>query len=188
MATNKKSSPVSSLNALLKTLVVLSVLLIGGGFYFGYNQLKDLSDNINSTSSQTITDTAAVQNLKSQLTSDQPYLDKAAAIAISEGNYTNQFTTDIGIYAAKSGISISEYNTNPSNTAAMTSSIVSGVNSHFITVTIQNPISYTGFVQFLRYIETNLPKMQVTGIEITPLSYNSDKINVDPLTIEVFTQ
>lgn len=188
MATSNKKSSVSSLNAFLKTFVVIAIVAISAGFYVSYGQLKDLSDSITLTSSKTITDTASVQNLKSKLTEYQPYLNKAANITVNADTYTNEITSDISSYADKSGVSIAGYNTSPAATAAMNSSGIADVNSRFITVTIKNPVTYTNFVHFLSYIESSLPKMQVTGIKISPVDLGSSKINVDPITVEVFMQ
>lgn len=56
-----------------------------------------------------------------------------------------------------------------------------------ITVTLGTPVKLQRLLQFMYDIEQNVPKMQISGVSLTPADKGSG-VNVDPLTIEMFVK
>lgn len=153
----------SSIRKLLSALMVLLILGAAAGFYFGIEQVREVSVDV----SHTVADADAsgkqiekLQQLKSALAQRQALVDKASQLFATEGNYQSQALTDIQKYANTYGLTVSKTNFGTGTDTQ------SGVTGHPVTVTLQSPVPYNKFIQFLDAIEGNLPKMQITNVEL----------------------
>ena len=178
----------TSLNKLLKTLFFITLIIIIGGFYCAQNFLRDIAHKSQMSNPATITDITMVQELKIQLSNYKTQIKKASDLTTTQANFRNQTIDDVNTYATKAGISIDGYDTTSSSNNIASSVQMTGIMPQYITVTFKNPVPYANFLQWIKYVESNIPKMQVTGIDISSADTNSTTINVKPLTIEVFTK
>lgn len=114
-------------------------------------------------------------------------IDRAAAVVAQAKTYQyqNQIINDITSYANTVGITILEFNF-PDSTQKKQP--VPGLNSIEVTVSLQNPIQYTKFVQFLKLIEQNLTKMQITTIDVSPDDKTSGFITAPSVGLEVYVK
>lgn len=175
----------------LRTILIIGLLIIISATCYGFYQaqvwLKDyattVSQTINSSKSGTMSP-EGLASLEKALVSRQASINKAAAITISSANYQSQAISDLTAYASRTNITITDYSIAD---ITPTSSTIIGVTSKYIKITLQNPIKTESLLQFLSLIETNLPKMQPIGVSLSQAS-DKNEVNVDPLTIELYTE
>jgi hypothetical protein len=176
---------------LRRTMTVLIIFVIIGsaiGFYFAQKQLKNYAITVGGVVSESTaggTNTAGIKKLQEEIAEFQTSAEKANSITTSTQDYQNQAIQDLNKYAANSGISITDYNFAQPTTKSVGPA---GVGLGYITITLNNPIPFNNFLQFLISIENNIPKMQITGVDLSRDSSSTDAITVRPLTVEVYTR
>ena len=179
----KTNTKASSLRSIMVILLLLAIGLSAVGFYYAQVWLNDFAISVgqvvakstaNSTSSQ------GISQLQSIMSSKQTVIDKLNVFTVSSHDYQSQALDDLNKYAANNEISISDFN--------VTSPAAAAINVKNITIKLTNPVQISSLIKFLKSIETNLPKMQITEITIKDNSSKTGTVNVDPLTIEVYTK
>jgi hypothetical protein len=190
MKKQSKKMQATTTRNILATILVIVIIGSAVGFYFGLQIIKTYAIEV----THTVTDSHASGNtigelsqLKQQLADGQGLVAKANELFSTPATYQTQALKDISKYASEAGISISSIDsakpTNPSSPTPAMSSDSSEV------ITIQSPVSYAKFLQFLDAIEGNLPKMQITGITIgRPTNPSGDLITTDTITVTVSTR
>lgn len=174
-------------------LVGVIVLLVGGGIAGAWklqmmlnekmvatNQVK--SDAINSNDNL-----AKAQALKVYLQNHKTEIEKTALIVADATayKYQDQIVQDITRYASVAGLQILGFDF-PSSTSSSSSS--TGLKSIAATITLQNPVPYRNYLTFLKLIEQNLTKMQITNISIVPDKDNPNLINNPIIGLEVYVK
>lgn len=177
------------------SLFVIVALMVGIATY-SYHSLRSVAVNV----AQTLADADAGQDnlqtlekIQEQLENDKDVVARANSIVADSQSYQyqDQIITDLQNYAAKAGITITNFDftsttaTTPSQTPAPQTAAPSGVKSTSVTVTLKNPINYDNLLRFLKSIEQNLTKMQVSKIGLSKSQTGSD-VSSDVLTIEVY--
>ena len=192
----------SKLRVILSVIVILLIGLSAVGFYFGQSWLRTLAVSVSHTIADSKGSGGNVQSLKklqADLSTRQGIVDKANSIKASSQNYQNQTIQDLDKYAAVTGISISNYSFAPTaavaapaagtGAAAGTAPSAPATGSTSVTVTLTSPLAYTKLLKFMSAIESNLPKMQVSSINLGRVTgSDSDSVRTEQLTIEVYTQ
>lgn len=177
----------TSLRAILVVTLLIAIGATGYGFYQAQIWLKNYATTVGQTIGSSKSGTMSsdgLSDLEQALESQQPSIDKAAAVTVLGANYQSQAISDLTVYANKTGINVTNYSV--SDTIS-TSTGITGITPKYLSVTLQNPIKMDSLLQFLSLVETNLPKMQLTGISLSQSS-ESDSVNVDPLIIELYTE
>lgn len=175
----KKSFGPQGLRALLATLLVIVILGGAGLFYVGLNTVKDFSSEVNNTlqdadaSSKQVTE---LQSLKGQLSQTETLTAKADAVFATPATYQSQALTDVKRYAAQTGLRIDS--TNFDNPAA--------TGTYSMNIQLKSPVAYSQLMQFIGLIEGNLPKMQLTSIDLqhSP-GGNADSVVVGSIKLNV---
>ncbi len=194
MKNNKKSLKPTSLRNLLIFLVLLTIVLAGAGFYFGRNWLHDYAVSVNHTVSDATSsnsDVSSLKKLQQQIEQQQAIIGKTQSLFTDPSNYQTQVVQDISRYAAQLGLPTPNFtfqaapSSTPSTGGAATTPVAS-VPGKTVTVTIQSPIAYITLLKFISAIEQNLPKMQLTGVNIG--RSDSGMVTTDALTIQVFSR
>ncbi len=191
MKTTKMSA--TKLRSLLSFLIILLIGLSGTGFYFAQDWLRTYANTVGETIAQATSSGSTVTSLKKlqqDVVDRQDILTKANSILANTQDQQNQTIKDLDIYANRAGIVISNYSfVQPAVTAATPGSAPSNTHSAFVTLTLSSPISYTKLLTFMGALESNLPKMQVSSINLGRASGSgSDSVKTDALTVEVYTQ
>ena len=187
-----KLDKINAVNLRIILCVVISTTALFSifGFYYAQEQLKVLAQEVHDLSSKNTNgynangNNQAIQNL---VANNQSVSIKANNISTSPQTYANTIKQDLTTYANSTGISISNF-TQPAISETQSFKTINGLSNNFQTITIKNPVKLTNFLKFLKLIESNLPIMQVTGINITPVKNNNESITVDPLIIQVYTR
>lgn len=114
--------------------------------------------------------------------------------------FQNEAFKDLLSIARRAGVSINRYSFSDSPTGAAPSvssnpgsqptagSNASGFSPTYITLTLDNPVDYRSFLNFIHYIEQNLTKMQIGRISLSGGASNSNEAVTDSLTVEVYTK
>lgn len=163
---------------------ILALLITGsiGGFIYTYDWLSNLAAEINYAVQQS--QTAPVTTL----TPDQQVIsDRIASMGIEASGFRTKIAKDLNTYASIAEVPISSISLTQQPSGLVVSP-VDKMQPKFLKVVIKNPVRYDSFVKFLKAIETNLPVLRVTGVKITHNKDSGDTIEVDPLTIMVYTR
>lgn len=172
-------------------VIMLTVSIIS--FFFIqqklYNFANVISVNKQEINSSNITP-QKVSKLKTEMSNIQNEILKSSSIAIPIENYQTQAINDLKKYANETGIIINDdYSFNrPTSLGISTQLIAGNSQTQPVNITIANPVDYSSFIKFIMLVETNLPKMQLTGINISRVDGSGTQINVEPLIIEVYTR
>lgn len=210
MPTNKSST----LDApkLRIVLIVTIVILVGASatlFWFFRAQLITYAEQVEkdtTAASVSNSDVSKLKALKEELEDNQVAVNRAKSIVADSQHYQyqNQIVDDINIYAKKAGVSITNFGfTDPSASTAATTpppagaataptqaapTLPEGLKSVSVSLSLKSPIEYQNIIKFIRYIEANLTKMQVSGVAFSKTSPGSTQVSVDPITVEVYIQ
>jgi hypothetical protein len=190
MKKDTKNNQATTTRNILSAVLVIVIIGSAVGFYFGLQIIKNYALEV----THAVTDSHAsgtniqeLNQLKQQLAAGQGLVAKADSLFSTPATYQTQALKDISKYAGEAGLSISSIDSGkPAEPAKGTAVPVSDYSE---VITIQSPVSYAKFLQFLDAIEGNLPKMQITGITIgRPTISSGDQITTDKITITVSTR
>lgn len=172
----------TSLQLILVILLVLLVIGAIGGFYYAQDWLNDYAARVNQAAPKT--DTAA--NAQT-LSPDQLITSDKITKMTADSDYLMKVTQDLNHYARATGVNLGEISTTSTPAGAPAAPTVN-IKPQYILVNLKNPVSYTSLLKFIKAIESNLPVMRITGIDIKNVKDRSEQVNVQPLVIEVYTK
>ena len=184
MKTGKKLTATTIRNILAFLLVIITVGA-AVGFYSGLRIIKAYSLEVTHTISDSNASGKQVEQLsqlKKQLADGQVLVAKAEKLFSTPATYQTQVLKDISKYASETGVSIS-------NIESVTPAAGAPTTGSSQIITLQSPVSYLSLLKFIDAIEGNLPKMQISGINIgRPTSASGDNVTVQKITIMVSTK
>lgn len=197
----------AKLRVVLAATMLLIFILAVVSFWFFRNQLEGYATEVRKANADASVSEKNISKLK-ELEKDLE--DNTVAIARAEKivgdskfyQYQNQIIDDLNNYAKAAGIFIESYSflesggagTAGGTTAAPTAPAgpdgppPAGLKTTGVSITLKSPIKYEALMRFVHSIETNLTKMQLTGVSITRVEYNSQDVSTNPLNIEVYTR
>ena len=177
---NKKTKA-TNVRSLLIFLVLVVIGIIGGGFYYGLEQVKTYAIEVNQTSADAIASQKQVeelQQLEKNLANSESLIKKADALFSTDATYESQAIRDTQRYA-------SQYNLTITDRSFPDEQPLPGIRS--FSVSLESPVNYENFIKFLRALEGNLPKMQVSDMSISRIG-DSNGVTVTNLIIRVSTK
>jgi hypothetical protein len=192
-------------------LVVTIILLVGAStaiFWYFRSQLITYAEQVEkdtAAASVSISDVNKLKALKQELEDNQVAVTRAKNIVADSKSYQyqNQIVDDINIYAKKAGVSVTSFAfTDPAasgaqgaaapaqapTAATQAPTLPEGLKTVSVSLTLKSPIEYQNIIKFVRYIEANLTKMQVSGVAFSKTGAGSTQVSVDPITVEVYVQ
>jgi len=125
-------------------------------------------------------DTEHLQKLQKQLADSADIVTKAKQIVGSQTDYKyqDQVISDLNKLAQTYGIKISGYSfpatgtaptsTTPTKPGGIKTVLPKGVKQVLVTINISGSVQYESYLKFLRSLELNLTRLQVTGVDLTP--------------------
>lgn len=189
---NKQSwSPTLIVHWSLYASIVLLIAGIGYGTYYIHQRLSDYVvqvDHLKIDSEISQQDIENAQKLQHALDENKDSVARAAAIVADTQyyEYQDQIVKDITSYASASGITVLGFDFSASSSSKTSS--IKGIKTMVATIALQSPVSYTSYLQFLKLIERNLTKMQVTQVDISNDLKTPGSINSPVLTMEVYVR
>ena len=189
----KKSSLTSTVivNWSLYGLIVLLVAGIGTGSYITHKKLASFVTDVDHTKIDTELSEQGIENakkLRRTLDDNRESVARAAAIVADTKyyEYQDQIVQDISSYAAASGLTVLGFDFTTSTSAKATA--ITGVKAVVATISLSSPVNYDNYLQFLKLIERNLPKMQITQLDISNDLKNPGGVNSPVITLEVYVR
>lgn len=182
----KSKMKATSLRTTMVTIIIVTMILTGVGFYYAQGYLDSFATSIAPTISKSTAgndNPQVTEKIQKEIAEIQTTVDKSNSITSTLADYQNRVVKDLNIYASNNSITISDYKF---ATPAKVSGLANNIQSNTITITISNPIAFTNLMKFFKSIETNLPKMQITGVNLKRDSSQKDMVTVDPLIIETY--
>jgi hypothetical protein len=190
----------------LRAILSVSLFVITGIgitlFSFAHHTLKSVAVE----TSHTVADASASQNnlqnlkkLQQYLASKQDIVNRAASIVADSQSYQyqNQIINDLNDYAGRAGLAITNIDfaaaadatgSTPAGTAPVTTPAapVAGVKSTSVSITLKNPVDYNSMLRFIKSIEQNLTKMQISSVGLSKDTTNATGVASTILNIEVY--
>lgn len=175
-----KPSAAAQFRMLLILCFILTIAGSAGAYLLSLDYLKDYAKEVNMKVIDSEASTRQVQQLQvleSQVDQDDGLISRAGDIFATEGNFQSQAIRDVNRYAELAGLNVT------TTTFRDNSPIPS---SRTLVVDIQSPASYQGLIRFLRGVENNIPKMEVTELNISRTSSGAgDQVNIENITIAI---
>ena len=179
--TQKSGMKATSLRALLA--FSLAVVIVGSVaiYYIGFSELRTYSIEVGHRVVDANASTEQIKNLqapKSQLDKEKGLIAKANDIFATETTYQPAAIRDIQRYADLAGISI----------ATTFDGDIPLQNSRSFSVTVRSDVTYGDFIAFLRGVESNIPKLQVTHVSIGRADAGGELVAIERLVISIFVR
>lgn len=176
----------TKLRYILLGLIVVLLAGFGAGIWWVQgllaNSVRD-TDHAKIDAEVSTTELQQLKSLQKQLADQQDIVERAKQIAVSteQYRYQDQVIKDVSDYAARYGIRINTIDFTTTNAPAASS----GNKKIAFTISLKGPIPYTTFMLFLRDIEQNLTKIQVTSLTLAP-DKDPRTVSTPSLSLEVF--
>jgi hypothetical protein len=199
----------ATLRLILSIGLVLAIVGAGVIFTLASTQLR----NVATTVSHKVADAKASQNNLANLKKIEKFLaDNKEAVTrandiVAESKsyeYQNQIINDLKTYAAASGVSIKSFDFSAGNSATPTTAAPAAtgaattpsespaatpaaptLKSTTVSITLDSPLVYNNLLHFVKAIEQNLTKMQISAITLSKGAGNN-QVTTDALSIEVY--
>ena len=206
---SKKPLTATTFRAILSVSIFL---IIGAGvalFIVANNQLRTLATDVSKISIDADASGNNLQTLKrleAELNQQKETIQRTNSIVAESQSYQyqNQIISDLNNYANRAGISITNLDFSATQAAGGTAATPSqqpaapttpgastttpapssSMKSTSVSVTIANPVNYQSLLNFVRLIEQNLTKMQISSVGLS--SGENGGVSSDALTIEVY--
>lgn len=170
---NPNPKAANGIKYLLSFTIFILLIFIIVGFYYEQNALREFARSIAATNKSTddISNTT-----DTNLSNDE--ISKINNLFFDKTNYQSKIKKDIEIYSRKSSIKISNYSfSNVGN--------INNIQTAVISLRISQAIEYSQVIEFMQYIETSLPKMQIVSLNLEK-NDTDNKIIVKEFKIEAY--
>ena len=174
----------------LRYILIGLIVVLFGGFAAGAWWIQGiLADQVRETDHAKIdaelsgTELQQLKQLKKQLADQEDVIERAKQIAVSSDQYQyqDQVIKDVSDYAARYGIQVNTFDFSSTNKNASTG----GAKKTPFTVSLKGPLAFVTFMRFLRDLEGNLTKIQVTSLTLAP-DKDPNNITNPSLSCEVY--
>lgn len=202
----KKQLTATSLRAILSVGIILIVAICVGVFIVANNKLKEVAIDVSRASidaDASRNNLQALKTIQAELEQQKETIERTRSIVADSQSYQyqNQIISDLNNYAQQAGLTITNLDfgattTGGTSTPAPTPGATAtpgatpapaGVKSTSVSVTLSNPIEYKTLLNFIRLIEQNLTKMQVSKVGLSS-DAEGGKVTSDTLSIEVYVK
>lgn len=183
------STPALLFNWVMTGILVLLIIGAGFGIFFAQSLLSQYvigADHVEIDAEVIEEDIRNAKRLTSELDKNSDNIRRAAKIVAEAKTYQfqDQIVQDINSYASAARITVlgiefqpTAQKTDPKSLNLVTADII-----------LLTPVPYTDYLKFIRLIEGNLTKMQITQLDITADLNNKGKITAPILKLQVYTQ
>ncbi len=211
--TNPLTTSASRLRLVLSISVALTVVLVVAVVVYGVKLLNEYAVEVNQevvATENSAANLSNIQTLAQRLEDSQQAVAQAKKIVADSQEYQYQDTIirDIESFASRAGVSVTSYDFSeaaaaapapataepavpvPADAAAPETSLAPAapaLSSRVVTVSLETPVNYRNFLNFLNYIEQNLTKMQIANVNLSR-GETSSTVNTDALEIEVYVR
>lgn len=178
----------------LFVIIAVAVLIAS----FAYTSLKAVAVEVSHTAADANASQNNIQTLQQvqqKLANEKDIVERANSIVAESQSYQyqDQILADLKDYAGKAGVTVTDIDfsttattqTPATGTPQPQPTAPTGVKSTSVSVTLKNPIDYNSLLYFIKSIEQNLTKMQISSISLSKGTSGND-VSSEALTIEVY--
>ncbi len=190
---------------ILAATIVLIIALSGVGYYFLSSMLHQKTietDHAKIDADLSHNDIEHLKALQQQLAQNADAVKRAEDIVGNVENYQYQddFIRNINQLASETGVGVTGFTfpatatvgpgASTSAPSASTGGIVlpAGVKKLLVNINTVSPLPYENYLRFLRALELNLTRLQVTGVTLTPDGSNPKNITNSSIGVEVYVR
>lgn len=186
----------TKLRLYLSGSLLLVVLVAIAALYFANDKLQTYATEVSQATAQaqeSQNNIQSLQRIQQELADNKSVIERTRDIVADSKSYQyqDQIIKDLNDYAKQSGITITNMDfsaastTTPATTPTTPAPTApTGVKSTSVSVALKNPVSYTNLLRFVRSIEQNLTKMQISRTNLSKSENN--QVTSEVLTIEVY--
>lgn len=199
----------TALRAILTSTLVLIVAAGAAIFIYANKQLGAVAVEVSHATVDAASSDNNLSNLQMverELVKQRDAIARTSSIVADSQSYQyqDQIIDDLNEYARRAKISITnlDFGASPDGTAAPSATpapapaggtagtppatpTAVGVKSTTVSVTLANPVNYNDLLTFVRLIEQNLTKMQISKLSLSA-DQSTGGVTSDSLTIEVY--
>lgn len=193
--------------------IALLALLLLANFIFVTRLITAQSrqtDHVKIEAEVSTNDIKTIESASKKIAKDPDAVKRAESVVAESQlyQYQDQIINDLQGYAGRSGIQITGYSFSATDSAAAgpaapapaagaggaaaaTSpklAAPAGVSSTNVSVTLGQKVGYVNFLNFLKLIENNVTRMQITNVSLTPDIENRATLSSPTLSIMVYTR
>lgn len=183
-------------NQLLKIAIVMIVLGIFGVMYLGDNKLAQMAEKTSRLKAQAMVNEkqiATYRQTEAKVGSLQ-YVNELAARVLPPEQEQSVIVAEVSAFAVRSQLEIEQINfidaanKKVSGTPKSTLSIPKGVEVVPINIQFKPGSQYSNILEFLKTIESNRRKMQVTNVSLTPNPDNRQELNQVSIALNLYAK
>lgn len=191
-----------SFRVILIVIMLLITIIGAASFLASKNWLKDYAVDVGKQridANASDGNLQALQKIQQELAQQQSVLTKANLLKSTNEFPEFQIVDIVSKIASNNKVPVASFSyvgaagstatpdstTSPGNAPAVSNVVAS--KKVGITVTLDNPVKLGSLLQFMYDIEQNVPKMQISGVGLSSVG-KGNRVNVDPLTIEMYTK
>ena len=182
MNKERKGFTPQKMRALLSVMLVLVTLGSGALFYYALGETRKYGTEVNHRlldADASYEQLSSLQALKTQLTESETLVGKANQLFATPDNYQAEALAAVRNYATVAGLSIT--NTRFADAEDGSKTIVISFN--------EGSVTYDKLIYFLRNVEENVPKLQVTSLPVSHITGgDSNSIKVGDITIKIYVR
>lgn len=183
-----------TLQYLLITGCVAIIAGIGVIFWFAHGLLTSKAldvDHARIDAELAQEEISRLQQLQRVLDDEKDIVKKTAQIVADsqQYNYQNQIVSELSAYAAQAGVEITGYDFSVQTSAPKTAQQKTATklpNKTRVIIKLKDNLSFVSYLTFLRSLENNVTKMQLSGITVQPIPKNPVNLQGPIIELEVF--
>ena len=203
----EKMTPAVTMRIVFALSLVLILVGMGGGVYFGYTMLQGTAEEVSKIQTEAKAVDAKVQNLARLEKEMEKYKDSVAkaqqlVAETQQYQYQNQIINDLTAYANKSGVGIAGFTFTSGSAGAKSNSGSSGTSgtnnssgsnsavgpkSMKVSVRLNEKTDYMALLRFMHLIEQNLTRMQIASVSMSKTE-GTGQVNTQTLEVEVYVR
>jgi uncharacterized protein (UPF0333 family) len=200
----------TKLRLLLSISIALLIAAMIGSFLFIHSKLNTYASEISALNADAQSGDANIQTLKTvqeRLDAEKRTIVDARSIVAESANFSDVAISNISRIAKDTGVNITSFefadsssNASTTPTSATTpaaatpgtadagapATAASGITKRVVTVTIESPLPYNKLMDFIRRIETNDLKMQLSSVSMAKGEGNN--VSTQTFSIEVYVR
>jgi hypothetical protein len=172
-------------------IIIIVIMIAGSGFSFFYTlgKIKGLVIDTNTALKK-----ASTSNITSGGTANTSDKEMKNLIDITNDMLYNQPTTltdltnDLTKYANESGVTLKTIDPTANTLNPKLPTLFEKIKSQKFIIAIGSPTSFNGLMKFIKAIETNNPKIQISRLNLSNIRANAGDVAVEPIVIEVYNR
>jgi hypothetical protein len=178
----------TTLRGILIAAVFIALAGASAGFYVGLGWIRSYTEEVNTViiaSAESGDTVSSINIIQEQLAKQQEIITAANSLFALSTNYQTQAITDIYRYADKTGITVTDIKFDETSAAQPSSS---SLITRPITASLEGQVPYTNLLQFMKYIETSVPKIQIGSIDLSRPTDGSKNVSISSISLRMYVR